>query len=190
MKRIGLLLIAAAVLLSCKSRLTTAQLQDRTNKLNQLAQDINENGFEILIKTAYPLNTAALNSVSNGILLQTGNSANRIDLSGRNDFIKRKGNQVMADLSYYGERQLTAGYLEDDGGINFKDTAVDYVQEVDSEKGVLRIRFTARDQRNEIYPVQLAIDESMNTDVNITSSHRTNIRYTGTLKLLEPTTEL
>jgi len=141
------------------------------------------------MNAAYPLTTAALNNVANGILLQTGNSANRINLTDRHDYIKRKGDQVSADLSYFGERQIAAGY-NTEAGIKFNDRTTNYSQIIDTENGNIEIQFTATDEHNENYPVRISLTAAQTASINITSSHRTNIRYTGTLRLLEATEEV
>lgn len=188
MNRLGVVLIMFVLLCSCKAKLSSAQLQERTVQLEQIASDMEQNGYIIAMKTAYPLNTASLNSATNALLLQNGNSADRINLTDRNDFLKRIGNKVIADLSYFGERQIIAsGYPDTDAGINFTQAITDYAQSIDEAKGTIDIRFTATDVSNEQYIVSIAIRKSLTADVNIVSSHRTNIRYTGTLKLLEAT---
>ncbi len=189
MKRICFMILVITVLTSCKSKLTAVQVEERTTKLEQLATQLESQGFEITMDAAYPLSTASLNNVANDLLLQAGNSASRINLTDRNDFIKRKGDQVSADLSYFGERQITAGYAAD-AGIEFKDKTNNYEQFIDEKKGNIIIQFTARDENNETYPVRITVLPSMFTDISITSSHRTNIRYTGKLQLLESSDEL
>ncbi|MBF4984143.1 DUF4251 domain-containing protein [Nonlabens mediterrranea] len=184
MKYIALVVFLIVTLTSCKSRINSADAAQQRKVLDQIAVKVKQDDFQIVMNTAYPLTTNAVNSVLNGILIPNGDSANRIDLSDRDDYIELGMDAVKAELSYYGERRISSGYGNQDNGIEYNGAPVNYRQNIDYEKGKLRIEYQISNQA-ESFDVTIEIFSNRNANVNISSSHRANIRYTGNMEQIK-----
>ncbi|MGJ8684237.1 MAG: DUF4251 domain-containing protein [Nonlabens sp.] len=172
------------LLWSCKSQLSSAERLERDQTLNNLETQIEQGDYQIIMNAAYPLSTNSLNGVLNEVLIPNGDSASRIDLTDRDDFITINKSNVNADLSYYGERRISSGYGNQDTGIQFNDAPKNYRLQTDYEKGTILIDYVVNDQ-SESYDVSIEIFSKGNANVSISSSHRSNIRYTGDLEIIE-----
>jgi len=139
--------------------------------------------FEIVSTWAFPLMTRGITSVANSGLLLPGSNANRIDLIGNSNYLRVKGDSVYVSLPYFGERQIGGRYGNSDVGIKVEGVPREYQLEKDEKKNSYRIEFRIRD---EIESLQffLTFFPSGKADINVNSTHRTSIRYSGLAKPL------
>lgn len=137
--------------------------------------------FEIVSNWAFPLMTRGITSVANSGLLLPGSNANRIDLIGNSNYLRVKGDSVYVSLPYFGERQIGGRYGDSDVGIKVEGVPREYQVEKDEKKNSYRIEFRIKD---EIESLQffLTLFPSGKADINVNSTHRTSIRYSGTAK--------
>lgn len=188
MKKFNILVIVIILitaLTSCKSMLSSAERAERDELLNELLLQAESGDYQIKMNTAFPLTTTALNNVLNGVLVPNGDSASRIDLNDRNDFIILGKENVKADVSYYGERRISGSYGgTQDNGIKYEGLPLDYSTELDYEKGILSVIYRISNQ-TESFDVTIELFTNGNANVNISSSHRSNIRYIGRIEELE-----
>lgn len=119
MKNITSGILIILTIIGCKSSLNSAELAQQKQQLEQIAVQVNQDDYQIVMNTAYPLATNAVSNVLNGILIPNGDSASRIDLSDRDDYIELGNKSVKGELSYYGERRISSGYGNQDTGIYF-----------------------------------------------------------------------
>jgi len=180
----GLLLIF--LIGSCKSQITESEKLIRDDELNKLVEQIEEGTYQIKMATAFPLNTSAINGVLNGVLIASGDSASRIDLTDRNDFIELDDDAIIkGELSYYGERRIAGGnYGDQNTGISFKAVPTDYKSIINYEKGYLDIDYDISNQ-TESFNVSIDLYVDGNATISISSSHRSSIRYAGKLEKKE-----
>lgn len=173
------------VLWSCKSSDVTSS-QKHTADINTLKMLMDKDAYYIDIEVVYPLNTAATQQVANALLLsRTGNNASRIDVSGDGHFVQIKSDSVKGNLSFFGERRLSGGhYGSTNGGIVFNSFPKDYQKTINEKKRKLEIKFTTHqeDEISERYEVKIEIFPNNNVNVNIASTFKTFINYTGTLR--------
>lgn len=144
-----------------------------------LDQMIENESFEIKIRSVNPQVTQAMAQVANSGILAPGNTMNRIDVSGAGFFIKVQGDTVSANLPYYGERQMGGGY-NDDSGILFNSVPKNFEIVQDEIKKSYRVKFIVNESV-ETYSVIAEIATNATANVSILSSHRNRIGYTGTV---------
>ncbi|MEY8021808.1 DUF4251 domain-containing protein [Muriicola sp. SD30] len=139
--------------------------------------------FEIVSTWAFPLMTRGITSVANSGLLLPGSNANRIDLIGNSNYLRVEGDSVFVSLPYFGERQIGGRYGDSDVGIKVERIPQEYQVEKDEKKDSYRIEFRIKD---EIESLQffLTLFPSGKADINVNSTHRSSIRYSGTAKPL------
>ncbi len=179
---IGILLILTII--GCKSSLNSAEQAQQKQQLEQIAVQVNQDDYQIVMNTAYPLATNAVNNVLNGILIPNGDSASRIDLSDRDDYIELGNKSVKGKLSYYGERRISSGYGNQDTGIDFNGVPMNFKQSIDFDKGLVRIEYQISNQA-ESFDITIEVFTNRNANVNVSSSHRSNIRYTGVMEQIK-----
>lgn len=147
---------------------------------------ISDKSFQINATWAQPMASQGLNSIANAGLLPPGSSAGRIDITGSGGYLRIVGDSVMADLPYFGERQMGGGYNQQKGGIEFNGVPEDFTIEPTKKGDGKTLRFNI-DQNQEGYRVIAQIYPSNHTTITIASTHRTTIWYQGTVSKYQKT---
>ncbi len=143
---------------------------------------ISAKSFQIDATWAQPMASQGLNSIANAGLLPR--SASRIDIAGSGGYLRIVGDSVMADLPYFGERQMGGGYNQQKGGIEFNGVPEDFTIEPNKKENGKILRFNIS-QNQEGYRVIAQIYPSNYTTLTIASTHRTTIWYQGTVSAYE-----
>lgn len=176
------------VVYSCKSSDAVISQEDVT-ALETVKAILDTRAYEMEINTVYPMNTMASTQAINGVLLrQTGNSATRIDVAGDNHRIKIKDSTVEGYLPFFGETRMSTGsYNGGSGGVNLDGKTKDYSLSLNAKKNIYVVKFTTTDSEHntESYNVQITAFPNKTVEVNVTSSHRTAIRYSGVLSAIK-----
>lgn len=167
-----LLGVVSVVLLGCSSTKSTVA----NPALDEMVQ---QQSFAIKVKAMEPQVTNALAQIGNSGLMRPGNTITRFDVTGEGYFVKVHGEQVEANLPYFGERQMGGGYGSDTG-IKFKATSRDLSFEKNEEHNSYVATFSV-DNSSESYFFTIDLGNSMGSTVRVRSSHRNRIRYTGTV---------
>ena len=170
-----MIVLAATVLSSCSVQKTgtDAEFVALSNKM-----DRNET-IRIEVNAAYPTNTFATQQVLNSVLRGSGDSANRIDLSGDSYYLEFNSEHAFASLPFYGERRQSSGYNNtDDNGINFDEPTINYNVELNEKSYRYDIEFTTS-KGVESFDVDIILFANGNSVIYITSSSRTRIEYRG-----------
>ncbi|WP_082438602.1 DUF4251 domain-containing protein [Nonlabens sp. YIK11] len=170
-----LLLIAILSITACSVQKTgsPAEFEALTNKV------VNGDTLRIEMDAAYPLNTYASQQVIQQLMRNTGNTANRIDLSGDSYFLEIHPDMVKASLPFFGERRQGAGYNNpQDSGINFEQAPEDYLYTADNEAYKYEIEFDAND-KTENYDVDVVVFANGKATVYVRSTTRTVMQYQG-----------
>ena len=169
-----LLLILSSSILGCRS----SALKNDSSKIDHL-HDLVENGsYEIISAWAFPLMTQGLSSIANSGLLMPGSNAGRIDLIGNSNYLKVIGDSVSVSLPYFGERQMGGGYNSSGQGIEFNGIPQKYNATWNAKKERYEIEMTLK-QKTETFQFNITIFPSLTTDINVSSTHRLSIRYSG-----------
>lgn len=187
MLRIPYFLSFLGVLLSflCFSCTSSKSIVDQESRSAQLLDSlVAVKRFVITLDRAMPMMTNSMQSLANAGLFPPGSSPSQIYLSGGTNQLEIKGDSAIANLSYFGERQMGGGYNNNDGGIEFKDVAKDWEYEKDDSKGVHTYNFEIRN-KSETYQVTVRLFPNLRTTVQVMSNQRFNIDYQGNVAALE-----
>ena len=158
----------------------TSSKMHTTAEVKALKDIMNDSVFEFEAQTANPMMTQGMNSISNAGLLPPGSTSGMIQLLGITNYLKVKGDSVMANLPFYGERRFGGGYGSSTG-IEFEGIPTSYTQVYNEEKNRYDIRFDISNDM-EVYQVNLAVFPSMTANVSVASNQRNVIRYSGTIR--------
>lgn len=139
---------------------------------------ISDKSFQIDANWAQPMASQGLNSIANAGLLPPGSTASRIDIMGSNGYLRVVGDSVMADLPYFGERQMGGAYNPQKGGIQFKGIPKEFTIEPNKKGEGKTLRFNITHDQ-EAYQVIAQIYPSNFSTFTIASTHRTTIWYQG-----------
>ena len=152
---------------------TPAEFADLTSLMN------NGETIRIEMNAAYPLNTFASQQVINQIMRNTGDTANRIDLTGDGAFLEFSADTVSADLPFFGERRQGGGYNNSqDSGIFFEQAPEDYQFAANESDLQYDVDFEANN-KTENFDVNVVVFANGSATVYVRSSARTVIRYDG-----------
>ena len=114
----------------------------------------------------------------------TTQKGNRINLTTNPNFLKVKGDQVIADMPYFGVAQSAIGYGSGDTGIKFEESPKKYNVEFNDEKYKAVLKFDANN-KSESFNVILHIYKNGSASLNISSSKRNSISYDGKITALK-----
>ncbi len=169
---------------SCKSAEPTTAASDSV-EFKKLLKVLESQSYRIDIDEVMPFNTAATTKVLNTLLLpNTGNSAARIDVRGAGHYLEVRGDHIKASLPYFGEQRQGGGqYGSTNSGIEIDGESKDHELLPNEGKNQVVIQFTADDGNRgaESYNVIMTSFLNGRMDIIVSSSHRTSLRYTGTL---------
>ncbi len=146
--------------------------------MKALEEKAEERDFTLVANWAFPLMTQGITSVANSGLLLPGSSANRIDLMGNTNYFKVQGDSILISLPYFGERQIGGGYADRDVGIRFEGVPQTYSFEKEEDRIIVEINVK---YKVETLRFNLFLFPSGKADINMNSSHRSSIRYSGSM---------
>ena len=170
----------------------------KTNKLDKneakaknlalLETIFTQDNYHIDIEVAYPFTSVATTQVSNVLLRNTGNTANRIDIRGDGNFIKIQNDTLTGYLPFFGEQRSGSGsYGGSNLAIQFDEPLEDLTKQLNKDKGKIELEFTANQKGtdNEKYDIRIDIYPNKNVSVNITPVFKTFMRYSGKLEPID-----
>ncbi len=114
----------------------------------------------------------------------TTQGGKRINLTTNPNFLKVKGDQVSADMPYFGVAQSAIGYGGGDTGIIFEETPKKYNVEFNDKKTKAVIKFDANN-KSESFNVILHVYKNGNASLSISSSKRNSISYDGKITAIK-----
>ncbi|WP_142786154.1 DUF4251 domain-containing protein [Changchengzhania lutea] len=178
MKKILITLIVFGIV-SCGSSF-------RSTKKTSEALDamVSNKRFKIVSTSAQPQVTNAMQQLGNTGIFGPGNTAGNISLIGNANFLTMTKDSVMAYLPYYGERQFGGGY-SNKTGIEFAGIPKG-LQITKGQKSDYAISFKIDDKnsRSENYQIYIKLFPNLTSTIDINSTQRFNIRYSGTVDSL------
>ena len=140
--------------------------------------------FDVQSDWAFPLMTQGLSQLADTGLFMPGSNASRIDLIGNPNHLKVLGDSIAVNLPFFGERRMGGGYGNQDNGIRFEGIPERYTETWEEKKGRSHIAITFK-QNTETLQLDLWLFPGGNAQINVNSTHRTSIRYSGHLKFEE-----
>lgn len=169
------------VCISCSG---SQKIVSPTPKSRALDALVEKGKFEVTSDQASPLLTSSMAAISNSGLLGNGNSAGNINLIGNPNYLKVEGDTISADLPYYGERQMGGGY-NSNAGIKFKGVPQNYSLTKNETNQQYQINFQISGEGAENFTISLILFPNWKSSLQINSSQRTPIRYTGEVQALK-----
>lgn len=162
---------------------STSSLEADSNKIQLLNKTVEEAQYEITSNWAFPLMTQGLNSVANAGLFMPGSNASRIDLIGNTNYLRVIGDSVSVSLPYFGERRMGGGYVNNDNGITYDGIPDRYEVQWDEKKNRYHIEIQVK-QKTETLQFNITLFPSLKADINVNSTHRTSIGYSGDIRAI------
>lgn len=185
MKHIALT-IFAILLISCSN---TKTYTEQDNQAFQSLKDmVMAKNFEIQSNFARPMASAAFTQVANTNILGVGNTATNIDISSNSNNLTIKGDTINGYFPFFGEQQFGGGYPGmNHQGIEFNDVPEDYKVTINDDKHTVSINFKMDDQyrTHERYNVFITLFPNKRSTIQINSTNRTSIEYSGTVRGLK-----
>jgi len=169
------IVVLGLLLLACGS---STKITGPTAESEKLDEMVAQKTFEIVSEWAMPQMTNAMNQISNSGLFPPGSAGNRITLIGNPNYLRVVGDSVSAYLPYYGERQMGGGYNGNTTAIKFDGIPEDFEMSQDPKDQSYAVRFQINDQ-SENYTVSLQLFPNLKGNINVNSSQRFQIRYSG-----------
>lgn len=185
-----LLLSVSLVSLSCGSAEDQATAAVQQKNFDALVHLLESKEFRIDIQTAHPFNTAATTQVLSQLSPYTGNTVGRINVHGAGHYLEVSGENAKGSMPYFGEQlQGGANAGKIDIGVDIDGEIADFQLIKNDKKKRVQIEFDTEDSTNpsENYEVLMTFFVNRRVEVQVTSSQRTNIRYTGSVEEIEDT---
>ena len=180
-KSLLLVLICFGLAISCGSSSRVAEGNGGMEPLDTLMSTKN---FEIRSNWAMPLATNSMNSLANAGLFPPGSSAGQINLIGNPNYVKVIGDSLSVYLPYFGERQMGGGYDSDGAGIDFEGIPEKLEITKNEEKQRYDIRVKMKDD-SENFILTIILFPNLTSTINVNSSQRFPIRYSGSVQSLQ-----
>jgi len=183
MRKIKYIIVVNALLLlsACGSSKVPAYTDA---ELEEFKSFLESRAYVFKARWANPLASQGLNSIANAGLLAPGNTVGRIDLFSSNNTMEIKGDTVVANLPYYGERRLGVSYNPSDAGIKFEEEPKDFVIAFDEKKQGYTMDFVVNNG-TENYNVSGIFFPNRSGRIFVNSTQRQAIGFTGNLVLPE-----
>lgn len=144
--------------------------------------------FVIESDWALPLAVNSMNLLRNAGLIPPQSNANQINLIGNTNHFKVQGDSISVDLPFFGDRQIGGGF---NANTSIQFEGIPKVFEIKNvgkkQRTVIKTRFN---QDTESFNSIITIFDSKKVEIVIYSTHRSAIRYRGTLKELDNDTQL
>jgi len=179
------------LMMGCKGGDKAAKEAQNAAAMVQLTALIDSKNYRIEIDAVHPFNTAATTQVLNQLAPYTnGGSTSRINVQGRGHYLEVTQEKVMGSMPYFGQQLQGGGQFgKADIGVDMDGVADEYGVQLNEKKGRYKIEFRTDDSKNpgENYDVLITLFPNRRAEVQVTSSHRTNIRYTGSVEGVEDT---
>ena len=173
-------LVSTTLISSCGS---SDRVTRNNHSMQQLEALMATENFEIRSNWAMPMATTSLNSLASAGLLPPGSSAGLINLIGNSNYVRIMGDSLSLFLPYFGERQMGGGYNSDGPGIEFNGIPekMEVSKNEDKQRYDIRLEMT---DTSENFQLNLSLFPNHNSTINVTSSHRFPIQYSGSVQAI------
>jgi hypothetical protein len=173
--------LAMLMMAGCKTPKFSIKQTAAFNAINVCEMQDDYKSIIIEIERVYPTQTNTTSQVLSEVLRGTGNSANRIDVTGQGFHINISKNQLIVDVPYYGEQQI--GGSTNRNGINIKNQNFDLVRCEFEENNKYSFSIISEDANQEGYRMNLELFIGNMARVTIFPSNAQSIRYEGRYRL-------
>lgn len=184
MKKIAYI-VALAMMFGCSGAKTYTEQE--LQQYAQLKALVQSKQLEIHSNFARPMATTAFMQVANSGLLGLGSNASNIDITGNSNKFTIKGDSITGYFPFYGEQRFGGTYPgTNHQGIEFSGMPKDYKVTENDDKNSVVINFKIDDQyrASENYNVFITLFPNKRSTIQINSTNRTSIEYSGSWQAL------
>ncbi len=174
------LVIFLILLTACSS----AEKAVTTEQAMQTRAFVENQDFEVQLQWARPMASNEMAQLAANNLLPIDSRAGQINIRGTQNFIRKYGDSLSVYLPYFGTRQMTVNMADNNGAIQFDGLPENYKVSYNEKRQKSVINFSM-DDGTETYNVAISIFANKRTQVNVNSSFRNSIFYTGQVKALK-----
>ncbi len=171
------MLVSALFIVACGSGKKAAYTEAEMEAFKNLLES---KSYVFKGRWANPMASQSLNAIANAGLLAPGNTVGRIDILNSNNTMEFKGDSIIAQLPYFGERRLGGGYNLSNTGVNFKNIPTDFELVFDEKRKGYVIDFSINNG-TENYNVSGIFYPNKTANIFVNSTQRMAIRYSGDL---------
>jgi hypothetical protein len=144
-------------------------------------KNLEEGNYTIELEWARPLNTAEMSRLYSSNMLPAISQSGQINILDSANFIKKTGDSLKLYLPYFGTRQISVNPADSNSAIRFEGVPENYQVTFNERKQFHTVTFKIRN-KTEAHNVAIQIYPDQKVQVNLNSSHRTGISYTGKIK--------
>lgn len=163
------------LLMSCSSTKITPE------QIKELKSAVAQNNFEIVSTSAMPVVLANVAGIQR--LLPPGSNVADVEITATTNYFRVQNDSISVVLPYYGEHQQLRG-TNTDIGISFEGTPQEVKVRYDEKKNKYLINYTIK-TRDELLRVLLTLFANKTAFIDLNSSHRTAISYSGSWELID-----
>ncbi len=180
MKKLQQITLALATLMLLAACASSKKQRYTAEELAAFKSFLDSKDYVFKARWANPLASQGLNTIANAGLLAPGNTAGRIDLFNNNNTMEIKGDTVVANLPFYGERRIGVSYNPRDIGITFEEEPKDFEIVFDEKRQGYTMNFVVNNG-TENYNVSGIFFPDRSGRVFINSTQRQGIGFSGEL---------
>lgn len=171
--------VAVLLVMACGS---SSSVNDLTPEEIQAFEELVQNGdFEIRARWARPISLNSLTALANAGLLAPEDNPSRINLLDNPGYLRVIGDSLSVYLPYFGDRQMGGGYNTLNNAIRFDGVPKEMELEKDEKGKGYRLNLTMSNG-TETYDVATKLMPNRFSIINVNSTHRSAISYSGSFK--------
>jgi len=175
------LFVFLIVLVACKS----ADVDPYSAEEAALVEkNLTDGNYTIELEWARPLNTAEMSKLYSSNILPAISQSGQINILDSANYIKKAGDSVSLYLPYYGTRQVSVNPANTNSALRFEGVPASYQVSFNERKQYHSVNTRVK-IRTETLNLSIQVYKSKKVQVNVNSSHRTSISYTGNINWKE-----
>ena len=186
MKKIAYIILGLTIIVGCSG--TKTYTEHEQQQYEQLKALVQTKQLKVHSNFARPMATTAFTQVANTGILGVGNSATNIDITSNSNLLKIQGDSITGYFPFFGEQRFGGSYPgSNHQGIEFSGIPKDYnVTENDAKQSVT-INFKIEDQHRPVehYNISVTLFPSKRSTIQINSTNRSSIEYSGSVQALK-----
>lgn len=176
MKNIFLLLLVLVCFSCASKKMASAQ------EISTLNNTVNKGNFKFVATYANPLGFNNVKGLES--LLPPGSTLGSINLINSVNYFLVKNDSIKVDLPYYGEKQLSTGYNNNNNSLEFEGKAKTTKKDYQESKQRFVIKYNLKNDQENLQ-VFLTLFPNKSALLRVNSSHRTSISYNGSWEVIE-----
>ena len=179
-------IVGFIIILSCSG--TKTYTEQELQQYSDLKALVQSKKLQIQSNFGRPLATAAFMQVANSGILGPGSTATNIDITSNSNRFTIDGDSISGYFPFFGEQRFGGSYPgSTQQGIEFNGIPKDYSVTENDAKQTVTISFKISDKyrSTENYNVSVTLFRSKKSNIQVNSTNRTSIEYSGSWQQLK-----